>query len=138
MPSGLVKDIASSPVRRPRLFGRRLSRPARDTHPNATGPRLKKEATHGGQCTAPPALSSFIATDPPDSGTAGRRQGVGQRLPQPIPARRVAQQRPPLSPLSANGKKMRGGDSLGFSLADARAGEGAGTKSEDRGSGVRR
>lgn len=85
-----------------------------------------------------PALSSFIATDPPDSGNAGRGQRAGQRLSQPITGLRVARQCPPLDPLSTNGRKMRGGDSLGFSLAAGRAGEGVGTKSEDLGSGVRR
>lgn len=70
----------------------------------------------------PPALSSFIATHPPDSGCAGRGQRAGQRLPQPITSLRVARERPPLDPLSANGRKMRGGDSLGLSPAAGRAG----------------
>lgn len=85
----------------------------------------------------PPALSSFIATDPPDSRTAGRRQGAGQRPPQPITVLTVARQRPPLNPLSANGKEMRGGDPLRVFPRGWRGGGGAGTKSEDLGSGVR-
>lgn len=89
------------------------------------------------QGAVPALATSFIVVQPPDSGTAGRRWKEGQRLEQPIVAGRLARQCPPRSPVSSNQKEDGGGSSLSFSLVDGREGEGAESKSEGRGSGVR-
>lgn len=138
-PLGLVKGTASArPSRRPRP----LSHPApalRARH-SPKGDRAagqEKEQATKVKGAATPLAPSFIAAHPPDSGTAGRRCEAGQWLKQPIAARIGARQYPPPSSISTNQKEGGGGRSLGFSLAAGRAGGGAVTESEGRGSGVR-
>lgn len=121
VPSGLVKDTASSSHTPPEASAVGSPAPRRTLTQRRSDPRNRTEQSKE-DSRLPPALSSFIATDPPDSGSAGRGQKAGQRLPQPITELRRARERPPLGPLSANGRTMRSGDSLGFSLAAARAG----------------
>ncbi|XP_076407972.1 uncharacterized protein LOC107402789 [Peromyscus maniculatus bairdii] len=78
VPSGLVKDTASSPHTPPAAAPRPPAVPPRAGHSPQRDRTLDADRrTHRGQCTVPPALSSFIATDPPDSRNAGRRQGGG-------------------------------------------------------------
>lgn len=81
------------------------------------------------------SANSFIAAHQPDSGTAGVG---GRRDNGPVANRgRQSRQGPPRSPAFTNRKESRSSRSLGFSLMVGREGEGAGTKAEGRGSGVR-
>ena len=103
-PSGLVKDTASSPHTSPAASAFGWPAPRGTLTQRGSDPGRRTSKARRPQ-TVPPALRSFIATDPPDSGSAGRGQRAGQRLPLPIPGLRVARERPPPDPLSANERR---------------------------------